>query len=100
MSLPEKLLWPRLRASEVRFRRQHPIGPYILDFNCPFANLAIEVDGEAHNMGDQPEHDYVRIEWLRSRGIDVLRIPAKDALVDPDTVADGLSRLCEAGRSQ
>jgi very-short-patch-repair endonuclease len=99
MSLPERMLWARLRASEVRFRRQHPIGPYVLDFYCPSANLAIEVDGEAHSMGDRPQRDEERTQWLRSHGVNVLRIPAKDVLVDPDSVADGLARLCATGRS-
>ena len=99
MSLPERMLWARLRCSGVRFRRQHPIGHYVLDFYCPSANLAIEVDGEAHNMGDQPERDQIRTEWLQSQGIEVLRIPAGDVLVDPAAVADGLLRLCAAGRS-
>jgi len=92
--LPEKLLWVRLRGAEVRFRRQHPIGPYVLDFYCPSAKLAIEVDGFAHDTGDRLQRDEVRTEWIRSQGIQVLRIPAKDVLADPDAIADALLRLC------
>lgn len=95
LSLPEKLLWVRLRRAEVRFRRQHPFGPYVLDFYCPEAKLAIEVDGAAHDFGDRPRRDESRLDWLRSQGVDVLRVPAKDVLADPDAVADGLLRLCE-----
>ena len=94
LSLPEKLLWIRLRDAEVRFRRQHPIGPYVLDFYCPAKKLAIEVDGFAHDTGDRPRRDEIRTGWLRSRGVDVLRIAAKDVLADPDSVADALMRLC------
>jgi very-short-patch-repair endonuclease len=94
LSLPEKLLWVRLRSSGVRFRRQHRIGPYVLDFYCPVAKLAIEVDGAAHDFGQRPQRDDVRTEWLKSQAIDVLRIPAKHVLADPDEVADGLIRLC------
>lgn len=94
LSLPEKLLWVRLRGGDVRFRRQHPVGPYVLDFYCPAARLAIEVDGAAHDFGDRPQRDEARTEWLRSEGVEVLRIPAKDVLADPDAVADGLRRLC------
>jgi very-short-patch-repair endonuclease len=94
LSLPEKLLWVRLRASDVRFRRQHPIGPYILDFYCPARKLAIEVDGFAHDTGDRPTRDEARTAWLRDQGIDVVRIPAKDVLPDPDGVADALISLC------
>ena len=94
LSLPEKLLWVRLRRTEVRFRRQHPVGPYVLDFYCPAAKLAIEVDGAAHDFGNRPQRDDVRTAWLNGEGIQVLRIPAKDVLADPDAVADALLRLC------
>jgi very-short-patch-repair endonuclease len=94
LSLPEKLLWVRLRRAEVRFRRQHPIGPYVLDFYCPAAKLAIEVDGAAHDFGDRPQCDEARTEWLNEQGFMVLRIPAKDVLADPDAVADALLKLC------
>jgi very-short-patch-repair endonuclease len=94
LSLPEKLLWVRLRGAEVRFRRQHPLGPYVLDFYCPVASLAIEVDGAAHDFGDRPQRDDIRTKWLKSQGIDVLRIPAKDVLADPDEIADAVIRLC------
>src|SRR5438874_3677081 len=51
MTLPEIVLWQALRRSllGLRFRRQHPIGPYVLDFYCPSARLAIEIDGLAHD---------------------------------------------------
>jgi very-short-patch-repair endonuclease len=98
LSLPEKLLWVRLRgAAGVRFRKQHPIGPYVLDFYCASAKLAIEVDGFAHETGDRPQRDEVRTEWLLEQGVEVLRIPAKDVLADPDAVADALLRLCASG---
>ena len=94
LSLPEVLLWQRLRGADVRIRRQHPVGPYVLDFYCPAAKLGIEVDGVAHEMGERPQPDEVRTIWLQSQGIDVLRIPAKDVLADPDSIADALLRLC------
>jgi very-short-patch-repair endonuclease len=94
LSLPEKLLWVRIRRNELNFRRQHPIGEYVLDFYCPAARLAIEVDGFAHDTGDRPRRDDRRTEWLKGKGIDVLRIPAKDVLADPDEIADAVIRLC------
>ena len=94
LSLPEVLLWRRLRGAEIRIRRQHPVGSYVLDFYCPAARLAIEVDGEAHDRGDRPARDEIRTEWLRSADIEVLRIPAKDVLGDPDAIAEALLRLC------
>lgn len=94
LSLPEKLLWVRLRGAETRFRRQHPIGRYILDFYCPSAKLAIEVDGAAHDFGDRPQRDEARTGWLKDHGIKILRIPGKQVLADPDEVADAILRLC------
>ena len=94
LSLPEKLLWVRLRRTELRFRTQHPIGRYVLDFYCPAAKLAIEVDGTAHDFGNRPQRDDERTAWLSSEGVEVLRIAAKDVLADPDVLADALIRLC------
>ena len=93
LSLPEKLLWVRLRGADMRFRRQHPIGPYVLDFYCAAAKLAIEVDGTAHDFGNRPRRDEVRTEWLKHQGMEVLRIPAAEVLADPDAVADKINQV-------
>jgi very-short-patch-repair endonuclease len=91
LSLPEKLLWVRLRGRNKEhptFRRQHPAGPYVIDFYCATARLCIEVDGISHSMGDRPQRDERRDAYLRSQGIEVVRIPASDVLDDPETVTD------------
>lgn len=100
MTLPEVLLWQVLRGRPhgLKFRRQHPTGRYILDFFCNDARLAIEIDGQAHDRGNRPVHDMARDEWLRENSIEVLRLPAIDALNDIDAVArlivaTALSRL-------
>jgi very-short-patch-repair endonuclease len=65
MSLPEIVLWQALQKlwlGGLRFRRQHPIGPYILDFYCPSARLAIEVDGFAHDTVAEAHRDPRRQE--------------------------------------
>jgi very-short-patch-repair endonuclease len=79
---PEIALWQYLRArpAGLRFRRQHPVGPYILDFYCPSARLAIEIDGTAHDFGDRPQRDDARDTWLVAKGISTLRIPAADVM--------------------
>jgi very-short-patch-repair endonuclease len=64
----------------LRFRRQHPVGPYILDFYCASARLAVEIDGSAHDSAEQIRHDERRNAWLASRHIRVLRIAAVDVL--------------------
>jgi very-short-patch-repair endonuclease len=98
MTLPEVLLWQILRRQpmNIKFRRQHPIGPYVLDFYCPSAKLAIEIDGTVHDMGNRPAHDAQRIEWLAENGIKTLRIPATEVLKSPETVADTIIRMCLA----
>lgn len=87
---PEARLWVRLRrrGDGPLFRRQHPLGPYVLDFYCSEARLAIEVDGWGHNMGGQPDHDERRDHWLRGQGVEVFRLSASEVLKDPDDAAD------------
>lgn len=87
MSLPEVLLWKALKGRKLNglhFRRQHPLGPYILDFYCDTEKLAVEVDGESHSFGDRPAHDQRRDAWLLSRGIRTLRLPASLILDEVD----------------
>ncbi|WP_083943182.1 endonuclease domain-containing protein [Sphingomonas soli] len=80
MSLAEVRLWLELRKgpSGYHFRREHPAGPYRLDFYCAKAKLCVEVDGEAHGFGDRPERDARRDAWLAARGVRTLRIPARE----------------------
>src|SRR5579871_2805808 len=83
MSLPEVLLWRALKGGAInrrRFRKQHPIGPYVLDFYCHAAKLAVEVDGASHNFGDRPQRD----AWLAAQCIATLRLPASLILRDVD----------------
>jgi very-short-patch-repair endonuclease len=89
-------LWLRLRArlpGQPVFRRQHPIGPYVLDFYCSKARLAVEIDGESHNMGDHPIRDQRRDAWLRARGVRVIRVGAKELMRDINDAADSIARL-------
>jgi very-short-patch-repair endonuclease len=92
MSLPEILLWRELRTrpAALKFRRQHPTGPYTLDFFCSDARLAIEVDGEAHGRGDRPQRDATRDAWLARAGVKTMRIPAIEVLHDLDAVLRGI----------
>jgi very-short-patch-repair endonuclease len=87
---PQELgLWLRLKNRQLggfRFRRQHPVGPYILDFYCPERRLAVEIDGEVHNQPDQIAHDRRRDAYCLDRGIATLRLSA-DCLKNPDRAA-------------
>ena len=80
MSLPERLLWGQLRRKQIglRFRKQHPAGPYVLDFYCHEAKLCIEVDGQTHDF--TAVQDEQRDRWLASEGVRTVRIPARDVL--------------------
>ncbi|MEO6255711.1 MAG: endonuclease domain-containing protein [Sphingomicrobium sp.] len=80
MTPPERRLWNvlRLRPGGFKFRRQHPFGPYILDFFCYESALCVEIDGMSHEMGSNPERDRRRDDWLISQGIRTLRIRATD----------------------
>ena len=72
----EKLMWRWLRGrrfGHYKFRRQHPIGDYVLDFFCEEAELNIELDGGQHGRPAQREHDERRAQFLGSRGIKTLR---------------------------
>ena len=75
-----------MRPDGLKFRRQQAAGPYALDFYCHEVALAVEIDGESHNRGDQPEFDARRDEYLRRNGQRVLRIPAVEVLSDLDAV--------------
>jgi very-short-patch-repair endonuclease len=75
------------------FRRQHPIGPYVLDFYCAKARLAIEIDGASHEFGDRPQRDERRNAWLNEHGIRVVHIPAADLQYQIEEIADSIVRL-------
>lgn len=97
MTPPEARIWARLRVRDtgISFRRQHPIGPYVLDFYCAKARLAIEVDGLIHTTEDHPERDEQRDAWLLEQGIATYRIAASDVMADPDEAAPGIWLLAK-----
>ena len=80
MSPTEIRLWRvlRLRPEGLQFRRQHPFGPYVFDFFCKSAGVAIEVDGVAHDFESIARKDAERDEWARLQGIETMRIAAED----------------------
>ena len=86
MSLPEVLLWKELKGRKLEgfhFRKQHPLGSYVLDFYCDEAKLAVEVDGGSHSFGDRPERDQRRDAWLAAKGVQTIRISAAFVLEAP-----------------
>ena len=93
MSLPEAMLWSELRGRNLglKVRRQHPIGPYVVDFYVREGSLVIEVDGESHNRSDRPERDAVRDSYLSQRGCRVLRFAALDVMKNLEGVIAAIS---------
>ena len=86
MSLPERVLWRQLRLKQtgLRFRKQHPAGPYVLDFYCHEARLCIEIDGQSHDF--TAACDERRDRWLASQGVRTVRVSARDVLRNLDGV--------------
>ena len=89
----EALLWSVVRGKQVcqlKFRRQHPEPPFILDFACVQAMLCVELDGEYHE--GQLDKDAARESFLRLKGWDIIRFTNEDVLADPESVAIAIAR--------
>jgi len=97
-TLPEGILWQQLRKRPegLKFRRQHPLGPYVADFYCAAAKLVVEIDGESHRMGDRPEIDARRDAWLRQQGLSVVRLAATDVLKDLESAVTVILLACRS----
>ena len=99
MTEAERRLWSRLRRRKVEghyFRRQVPLGPFVLDFACMQAKLVIEVDGGQH--ATQESSDRSRESWLAGRGYRVVRFWNHDVLRDTDAVIVEIARQLERER--
>ena len=75
----------RRKTQRLRSRRQHPIGPYVLDFHCDAAKLCVEIDGQTHWLSDAQARDAERDAWLALRSVRTLRISATLVFEDLDT---------------
>ncbi len=90
MTDAERKLWARLRRNQtgVYFRRQTPVGEYIVDFICWKSKLIVEVDGGHHYTDKGLRRDRRRDEFLNSQGFRVLRFSNIDVLRNPDGVIE------------
>ena len=91
----EAALWKSLQRSQVggkKFRRQHSVGPFILDFYCPECRLAVELDGQTHFNPHSWEHDCRRTEYLQKWNIRVVRFENRDVFEYPEWVRAEISR--------
>ncbi len=92
----ERALWRHLRNMQVggvKFRRQEPIGRYIVDFASFDRNLVIEIDGSQHGEAMEMEKDEQRTRWLDSRGFRVERFWSNEVLTNIDGVAERISEI-------
>ncbi|TFI58747.1 endonuclease domain-containing protein [Sphingomonas parva] len=94
MSPPEHLLWRALRTRPAgrKFRRQHPLGPFVADFYCAAAKLVIEVDDAAHGLGNRPRQDARRDGWMAAQGLRVIRFDAADVMNNLEAVVAAIAR--------
>ncbi len=89
----ETALWRRLRGQQtggVKFRRQVPIGPYIVDFASYDPHIVIELDGSQHAEPGHSKRDAVRDRWLRTQGFTILRFWDTDVLANPEAVLSAI----------
>ncbi len=94
MTPAEKKLWQHIRYGQlgVHFRRQHAVGPYILDFFCASARLVIEIDGDSHGDPKQAEYDTKRTLWLtEQKQYRIIRFWNSEILHDIDHVLTGIT---------
>lgn len=99
MTDAERILWSALRRDRMgglRFRRQHAMGPFILDFYCPAIKLCIELDGPIHDA--QHQQDQARTEALETLGIRVIRFRNEQVMNDLQSVVKEIG--CAIGRAQ
>ena len=89
-------MWNILRGRHflgLKFRRQHEVGHYILDFFCEELLLGIELDGEGHFVPGAFEADAVRTGYLHSKGITITRVENIDLLTNPEIVMARIARM-------
>ena len=94
-TLPERILWGSLRGAQLaglKFRRQHSIGPFVVDFYCHEAKLVVELDGDSH-IG-RADADSRRTQYLESQGLRVLRVNNDDVIQDLEAVWRGILLAC------
>ncbi|HSA99835.1 MAG TPA: endonuclease domain-containing protein [Anaerolineales bacterium] len=96
-TVAEATLWHTLRNRQTgfKFRRQHPIERFIIDFYCAEARLLIEVDGESHLEPSQEEYDKARTEYLEELGYKVIRFTNNDVRYNINAVASKILQTIE-----
>ena len=91
----EATLWRLIQRSQLqgrKFRRQHSIGPYIVDFYCPSEGLVVELEGSAHDSESSAKRDETRARFLAAAGLVVLRLENRHVFENPDGVLEWIGQ--------
>jgi very-short-patch-repair endonuclease len=101
MTVAERKFWSLVRDNRlgVKFRRQVPVGPYIVDFFCFSAKLVVELDGSQHGTAEGKKYDFHRDQFLKADGITVLRFSNKEFLVNQDGVCRVIQERLRNGKA-
>ncbi len=93
MTPETRRLWSQLRCCRLdgfKFRREHPIGPYFVDFFCHSAKVAVDVDGDVHSRPQNIQHDQRRVEYFASIGVALLRFTNEEVRFHLESVLKGI----------
>ena len=83
----EKIVWLHLRDRQIlgyKFRRQYSVDHFVIDFYCPELKLAVEIDGDVHEIPEQKDYDKARQKYLEKFGINFIRIKNEEFLGNPN----------------
>lgn len=95
--MPERILWKHIRNKQLgyKFRRQHGISKYVVDFYCSPIHLVVEVDGMVHGEETVAERDIIRENFFKNLGLHIKRYMAKDINSNLELVLNDLKDQCD-----
>ena len=95
--MPERIFWKHLKGNQLgyKFRRQHGIGDYIVDFYCPQLKLVVEIDGRVHGEESIAKKDLVREEFLKLQGLNIKHFTAEEVNNQLEVVLEELKNYCD-----
>ena len=97
----EAIFWQAVRRTQIdglKFRRQHVVGTFILDFYCPALRLIVEIDGAVHEQPNIAVRDALREDWLRNAGFRIIRFRNDEVLHDLPRVCARLRSVCASAK--
>ncbi len=100
-TVPEQRIWRLLRDRQLsgyKFRRQHGLGPYVVDFYCPKFKLVVEIDGDSHSSLKAQAYDARRTAYFRLFGMDVIRFANAEVWSKPEAVVEQIYQYIETSQ--